>query len=176
MAEPSSRKHLVNNALSLLRFSGGKGLILTSDAAKPIEMRSPADAINLYGRGNHLSNIQLIRLTNLINMRSFYVMAGVCCSGSRWHAPRLRCPPRAHPQSCTEVGHPSTSTRHSTPLIDHRPFFFCAWLLARRDAAHVEGRAEDGQRGLAATLPRLAAARSGSAGRQATRYHQPSSI
>jgi RNase P/RNase MRP subunit p30 len=38
----------VNNLLSLLRFCNGKGLVISSEAAKPIEMRSPSDAINLY--------------------------------------------------------------------------------------------------------------------------------
>ena len=46
-ADASCRRNLINNVLALLRFSRGKGIIVTSEAAKPIELRSPYDLMNL---------------------------------------------------------------------------------------------------------------------------------
>jgi RNase P/RNase MRP subunit p30 len=46
-SDATLRKNLISNIIALLRFSHGKGVIVTSEAARPIEMRSPGDAMNL---------------------------------------------------------------------------------------------------------------------------------
>ena len=45
--DASCRRNLIGNVLALLRFCNGKGLILSTEAAKPLDMRSPADLMNL---------------------------------------------------------------------------------------------------------------------------------
>jgi hypothetical protein len=48
VADANARKNVIGNIFSLLRFSHGKGVIVASEAQRPIEMRSPADCINLF--------------------------------------------------------------------------------------------------------------------------------
>jgi ribonuclease P/MRP protein subunit RPP1 len=43
----SSRRHLVSNAMALLRATKGRNIVLTSQAAKALDMRSPLDVCNL---------------------------------------------------------------------------------------------------------------------------------
>ncbi|KAI8920974.1 ribonuclease P/MRP protein subunit RPP1 [Powellomyces hirtus] len=45
--DPTARKNLVSNAAALVRITRGKGVLLTSDARKAMELRGVYDVINL---------------------------------------------------------------------------------------------------------------------------------
>lgn len=48
--DSSARRHTISNSLSVLRFlKGGKGVVVSSGATAPWQVRSPADVANLAG-------------------------------------------------------------------------------------------------------------------------------
>lgn len=44
----NERRHLMSNALHLIRTTKGRNLIITSEARKAMEIRGPYDVVNLY--------------------------------------------------------------------------------------------------------------------------------
>ena len=47
LREPSARRQLLANATALVRATGGRGLLLSSGAARAFELRGPHEAANL---------------------------------------------------------------------------------------------------------------------------------
>ncbi|GFS26283.1 ribonuclease P protein subunit p30 [Elysia marginata] len=57
LKDNSVKRNIISNSMSLINISRGKGVIISSGAQKPIELRSPWDVINL-GKVFGLSQLQ----------------------------------------------------------------------------------------------------------------------
>ena len=76
-----TRRNLISNAAGLIRATRGRGLIISSEAKKPLALRGPADAVNLacvWGLGQERGTEAVGR-----EARSAVVQAGLKRTGYR---------------------------------------------------------------------------------------------
>ncbi|KAK0384192.1 hypothetical protein NLU13_8280 [Sarocladium strictum] len=115
-ADARARANFISNATSLIRATGGRGIILSSEASSALLLRGPADVVNLmsvWGLSND-KGLEAIRAT----ARGVVVNEGIRRSGFRGVIDMVKVP-RDEPDSKQSSGRDNKKDEHQKPESNH---------------------------------------------------------